>query len=144
MLAGPGGKLDPTQGFAAAVFGKGRVLGAWNLKELDDASLEEACLFLVGRCSCRLKNDNPGWDLLMNVDWPQALARAGESKGGMTSEPDSPNTAQLQAAILQPQLPETVIATPIIKPEKIPQGPILISISALLLAVALRLIRQKS
>lgn len=79
MLAGPKGTFDPaTTSFAAAVFGKGRVLGAWPLSDLDDASLEDACMFLVGRCGCRLKNENPGWDLLLNVDWEKALLAAGK------------------------------------------------------------------
>jgi hypothetical protein len=77
MLAGPGTGIDPgTTSFAAAVFGRGRVLGAWPLAETDDAVLEEASLFLVGRCSCRVKDQNPGWDLLMNVDWDARLAAA--------------------------------------------------------------------
>lgn len=77
MLAGPKNSFDPTTtSFAAAVFGKGRVLGAWPLKDLDDASLEDACMFLVGRCGCRIKSGNPGWDLLLNVDWEKALAAA--------------------------------------------------------------------
>ncbi len=81
MLAGPKGMIDPaTTSFAAAVFGKGRVLGAWSLNDLDDASLEDACMFLVGRCGCRIKNENPGWDLLLNVDWVKALNEAGQSK----------------------------------------------------------------
>jgi hypothetical protein len=77
MLAGPKNEFDPTTtSFAAAVFGKGRVLGAWPLTDLDDASLEDACMFLVGRCGCRVKSGNPGWDLLLNVDWEKALAAA--------------------------------------------------------------------
>lgn len=75
MLAGPKGAIDPeTTSFAAATFGRGRVLGAWPLALLDDASLEDACMFLVGRCGCRLKNESPGWDILMNVDWPTVLS----------------------------------------------------------------------
>jgi len=74
MLAGPKGAFDPaTTSFAAAVFGRGRVLGAWPLALLDDAALEDASMFLVGRCGCRLKNENPGWDILLNVDWEKAL-----------------------------------------------------------------------
>ena len=81
ILAGPKGAIDPaTTSFAAAVFGKGRVLGAWSLNDLDDASLEDACMFLVGRCGCRIKNENPGWDLLLNVDWVKALNEAGQVK----------------------------------------------------------------
>jgi hypothetical protein len=44
---------------------------------LDDASLEDACMFLVGRCGCRLKNESPGWDMLLNVNWETMLAAAG-------------------------------------------------------------------
>jgi hypothetical protein len=88
MLAGPKGKVDPgSTSFVAAVFGRGRVLGAWPLTLLDDASLEEACMFLVGRCGCRMKNENPGWDILLNVDWEKALQSVVS-----TSEP-SANTA---------------------------------------------------
>jgi hypothetical protein len=88
MLAGPQGKVDAKRAFAAPVFGRGRVLGAWNLDELDDAALEDACMFLVGRCSCRMKNENPGWDILMNVDWPQALekAKAGKPAAGAVQD----------------------------------------------------------
>ena len=76
MLTGPKREIDPsTTSFAAAVFGRGRVLGAWPLDALDHTALEDACMFLVGRCSCRMKNENPGWDILMNVDWAAALEK---------------------------------------------------------------------
>lgn len=81
MLVGPRGTFDPTTtSFAAAVFGRGRVLGAWPLNILDDASLEDACMFLVGRCGCRLKNESPGWDILLNLDWEKALPAAATSE----------------------------------------------------------------
>jgi hypothetical protein len=44
-------------------------------------------MFLIGRCSCQLKNKNPGWDVLLNIDWKKALKTA-----------NSP--AQAQAALL--------------------------------------------
>ncbi len=88
MLAGPKGEFDPANtSFAAPVFGKGRVLGAWPLTLLDDATLEEASMFLVGRCGCRIKNENPGWDLLLNVDWETALPEASSVSRGPHSPP---------------------------------------------------------
>ena len=57
-------------------------------------------MFLVGRCSCRMKNENPGWDLLLNVDWDQALAIAGQSAA---AEP-----AAATAAAKPPAEPEAV------------------------------------
>lgn len=150
MLAGPTGKVDPAQGsFAAAVFGKGRVLGAWPLSHLDDTALEEACMFLVGRCSCRLKNENPGWDILLNVDWPKALQEASERKSTTTtaSEPakpvemKQPETVVTQAQVVPLAAGSAVTSTPV----SIPQSTILLASSALLLGcVGFLLFKQKS
>lgn len=91
MLAGPRKDLDPSHSsFAAAVFGRGRVLGAWPLSLLDDAALEDACMFLVGRCGCRLKNESPGWDILLNVDWEKALAAAAEQTTAENADASAP------------------------------------------------------
>ncbi|MCF7789705.1 MAG: hypothetical protein K9N47_26510 [Prosthecobacter sp.] len=107
MLVGPRGDFDPaTTSFASAVFGRGRVLGAWPLAILDDASLEDACMFLVGRCGCRLKNENPGWDILLNLDWEKALPAVKTSDSTETSvskpanvETIGPPPSQLRATI---------------------------------------------
>lgn len=90
MLAGPA-HAELAQGgvsFAAAVFGRGRVLGAWPVEELDDVTIEDTSLFLTGRCSCRVKNGNPGWDLLLQVDWERALAEA-EAETAADHDPDA-------------------------------------------------------
>lgn len=141
MLAGAEGKSDPKRGFAAAVFGKGRVLGSWPLDALDDASLEEACLFLVGRCSCRLKNENPGWDLLLNVDWPRALADADQAKKAVPAAATPVTMNQPETVVTQATSIKEVL--PVIKRERIPQGTLLISISILLMILAWHLSRQK-
>lgn len=94
MLAGPKGEIDAAQtSFAAAMFGRGRVLGAWPLGQLDDRALEEVSLFLVGRCSCRLKNENPGWDVLLDVDWEKELRTVGS-----TTTPQTENTPAVTTA----------------------------------------------
>lgn len=108
MLAGPRAEFDPqTTPFAAAVFGRGRVLGAWPLAELDDQALEEASMFLIGRCSCRVKDQNPGWDLLLNEDWDQALKKAGQSAAAAPPEsapPQVPETVVTAAKTSEPQV----------------------------------------
>jgi len=137
MLAGPNNSFDPeTTSFAAAVFGKGRVLGAWPIKDLDDASLEDACMFLVGRCGCRIKSGNPGWDLLLNVDWEVALAQAGE-------------TAAQPATAVEMKKPEIVTIeaeqqnaeAPVIRLEPGMPSPFLIGLAIFLAAMALALLR---
>lgn len=94
MLAGPAAK-DPAAFTAtpalALVFGRARVLRSAPAAELGDAEIEEMSLFLLGACSCRVKRENPGWDLLTNVKWEEALAQAakGESQPAGASKTSS-------------------------------------------------------
>ncbi|MBN8421851.1 MAG: hypothetical protein J0L73_23240 [Verrucomicrobia bacterium] len=120
MLVGPQGTFDPaTTSFAGAVFGRGRVLGAWPLDILDDASLEDACMFLVGRCGCRLKNESPGWDILLNIDWEKALPAAAlsETKPEATAPLPAP-LPELREMIPPTALPEVMNIIP--EPEPTP------------------------
>ncbi len=96
MLAGPAVEEVGGESFAGVVFGRGRVLGAWPLKMLDDTTLEDACMFLVGRCSCRVKGQNPGWDLLLNVKWEKALTQAGETAAVSTEVVEPPPTPAMK------------------------------------------------
>ncbi len=78
MLASPDGAalLESGEAFAAPVFGRGRVLGVWSADDLDDEGIDEVSLFLLGACSCRVKAQNPGWDLLLGYDWDEKLMAA--------------------------------------------------------------------
>jgi len=78
MLAGPNHDMENANGpWLALVFGRGRVLGAWSAEGFGDEQIDEACLFLLGACSCQVKHMNPGWDLLLNADWNESLAAMG-------------------------------------------------------------------
>lgn len=110
MLLGPDVPINPeTTSFATAVFGRGRVLGAWALEDLDDSALEDASLFLVGRCSCRIKNENPGWDLLMNVDWTNELTavtqKVSMKEAVLTTSAPSPVVTTRAAPLASGNLP---------------------------------------
>lgn len=83
MLAGPRSELleantetGEREPFGGVVFGRGRVLGAWPSSSLDEEGLDEVSLFLLGACSCRVKFQNPGWDLALAVNWDEALQDA--------------------------------------------------------------------
>jgi hypothetical protein len=56
------------------VFGRGRALDAWSGRDISKDMIEDACEFLVGPCSCVVKDRTPGLDLLMAVDWDGVLA----------------------------------------------------------------------
>jgi len=78
MLAGPKHEKAPSDGpWLALVFGRGRVLGAWPAEGFGDEQIDEASLFLLGACSCQVKRMNPGWDLLLNVNWDESLQAMG-------------------------------------------------------------------
>jgi len=57
------------------VFGQGRALHAFVGKGITPENILEAAAFLTGPCSCTIKDQNPGVDLLMTADWGQAKAQ---------------------------------------------------------------------
>lgn len=54
---------------AFPVFGRGRVLFALVGKGIKKKLIEETCNSVIGWCSCTIKEDNPGADLLFTADW---------------------------------------------------------------------------
>ncbi len=59
-----------------AVFGRGRMLPALVGKGINEDVMTEVASFLVGPCSCQIKAQNPGVDLLISVDWENLLHEA--------------------------------------------------------------------
>ena len=102
MLAGPRSELEKsTEPWIAVVFGRGRVLGAWRAADFQDDEIEEVCLFLAGACSCQVKRQNPGWDLLLRCDWEEKLQAMGL--------PPDPNVSAANAVAQESAAqPETV------------------------------------
>lgn len=105
QLAGPPGLKSFPAGepFIAVVFGRGRVLGAWPKDRLNEEFIEESTRFLLGSCSCEVKSQNPGWDLLLRVDWDEELKRVGAARAAAAGSSEKP------ARLLQP---ETVVIKP--------------------------------
>ncbi len=59
-----------------AVFGRGRALPALVGKGINEELIGEVAGFLVGPCSCQVKAENPGFDLLLAADWETLLQKA--------------------------------------------------------------------
>jgi hypothetical protein len=145
QLAGPeaaaAGGFDQLPALAL-VFGRGRVLRAGPAEQFDDKAIEEASLFLLGACSCRVKRANPGWDLLTALNWETSLAEAALAQ-----------TAAPLAAVAPPQrLPETVQIGP--SPEPVVAGAVVVRApsatiwllglgAAILATLAVLLLRKK-
>jgi len=74
LLGGAPKALDVTGPAVFPLFGRGRALCGLTGKALSQANIEDVCDFLIGPCSCIVKDQNPGVDMLMAVDWDAALA----------------------------------------------------------------------
>jgi hypothetical protein len=61
--------LSLDQPMAFPVLGRGRVLYALVGKGIYEDTIAMASSFIVGPCSCQVKDQNPGFDLLLAVDW---------------------------------------------------------------------------
>lgn len=114
MLAGQNGDelIKSEQPFAAPVFGRGRALGAWKSEDLDDEGIDELCQFLLGACSCQVKAQNPGWDILIGTDWDEglmkvAMAREREADETTASAPDDDHAPEPEKKT-EPLEPEVV------------------------------------
>jgi hypothetical protein len=83
------------------VFGQARVLYALVGKGIRHETIDRAASFLIGSCSCQVKEQNPGADLLMTVDWKKFL------KDQSSGVPDLPRVSEILSA-----MPESVTISP--------------------------------
>ena len=94
--AAEGEAIDPQAALVAAVFGRGRAAVVVPAATLTVDAVAEFTAFLCGACSCQVKQLNPGFDLLLPVDWEQLLF--GEGLAALPRLPAEP------AAASQPEL----------------------------------------
>lgn len=67
------GLLEQGEPLLVPVFGRGRALEVIPSRDLSQDLVEDLTLFLSGACSCQVKEQNPGFDLLLAVDWDTQL-----------------------------------------------------------------------
>lgn len=56
-----------------AIFGRGRTIGPITGENLNKEVLLQLASYLCGRCSCQVKAQNPGIDILLNQNWDKIL-----------------------------------------------------------------------
>lgn len=66
------------------VFGRGRALEVIPASQLNAELIHDLTEFLCGACSCQVKEQNPGFDLLLSTNWNAALF--GENSEGPPPE----------------------------------------------------------
>jgi hypothetical protein len=80
-------KDAPAAPVAVPVFGQGRALIQLTDKEIAKDEIEQVSRFLIGECSCQVKELNPGFDLLMSADW-SSIREAGVTEPKKIEVPD--------------------------------------------------------
>ena len=73
------------------VFGRGRALEVIPASVLTSPLIKDLTVFLSGACSCQVKEQNPGFDLLMSVDWNTKLFGEGIAPPPVRSDRDRLN-----------------------------------------------------
>lgn len=58
---------------AIPIFGRARSHFALVGRGINEENIEESCQFLVGACSCEVKSQNPGADLLVRANWESVV-----------------------------------------------------------------------
>lgn len=69
---------DRTDPIVYPVFGRGRALLPLIGAGITAKNIQDAAAFLVGACSCQVKEQNPGFDLLLSVEWDGLLSQTGQ------------------------------------------------------------------
>ncbi len=105
-----------------AVFGRGRVLGPCPGDQITAESIEDLAAFLGGACSCVIKDQNPGVDLLFTWDWDATAEHLAEAEEQLN--PDMPQYAEVPAdAGEAPRPPDAKDATaPAVAKDPKPSG----------------------
>ncbi len=67
------GAAEAGKPLVAPVFGRGRAVDVIPGDKVDEATVEDLSKFICGACSCQVKEQNPGFDLLMTVPWNERL-----------------------------------------------------------------------
>ena len=79
MLLGTEWDLETAQTpIAFPIYGRGRALYALVGDGINAENIKAACEFLIGWCSCQVKDLNPGVDLLISADWGDTIREGSE------------------------------------------------------------------
>lgn len=73
------------------VFGRGRALEVIPAQDMSPELMQQLTLFLSGPCSCQVKEQNPGFDLLIEADWDGELFGSDENRPPDRSDEEGRN-----------------------------------------------------
>ena len=120
ILSGHSTAIADHETLIVPVFGRGRAFTVFTAETLDAEAIAETTRFLCGACSCQVKQGNPGFDLLLEVDWEQRLWGQGDAPDSvlskttstaMTAPDEQPALVAIPPGAAQPANPRTEEST---------------------------------
>jgi hypothetical protein len=94
------------------VFGRGRALFPLVGAGITSENVIDYATFLVGPCSCQVKEQNPGFDLFLAADWDGLLAEAGVPAEAIAAAEQNPEDMQPVLVPIPGGSREMVVAEP--------------------------------
>ena len=103
-----------------AVYGRARVMPPCIGKGITAENLGDYVVFSMGPCSCEVKDQNPGMDLLSQWDWEKSAAAMAELFGNETGNESLLQTDEFLQLLLTP--PANIGPSKDAKPKRRPKG----------------------
>jgi hypothetical protein len=105
--------VSSKQPMAFPIYGRGRVLPPLEGEGINADILRMACEFLTGSCSCEIKDQNPGIDLLLAANWEAAIQGYSEIvMPSLTSVLPVQSTTNVQSGVPLPKQDDDKIQLP--------------------------------
>ena len=107
LLLSEEGLAEAEQPMVFPIFGQGRVLYALVGAGIKAETIDTAATFLIGKCSCQVKEQNPGVDLLLTASWnpppPKAPQNANANSAAAVTQTSPSSTAAGQSGATTPE-----------------------------------------
>jgi hypothetical protein len=89
------------------IFGRGRALYAFVGAGIKSETIDQAASFLIGKCSCQVKELNPGADLLFAANWDALVKEKGAAAPDLPTLAEIANAAPVTVSIQASETPRT-------------------------------------
>jgi hypothetical protein len=139
----------PEDSLIAPIFGRGRVLTVQSARDLEPETITDLTTYLCSACSCQVKQQNPGFDLLCEVNWDERLFgdvsietdKASKDRRLVPSTVDAePTFVAIPAGQPPRELPDNSPAS--LRPETTPHVGLLLAMAILAIAAAVMVISR--
>ena len=110
--------LEYEEPIAIPIFGRGRACFALVGRGITEENIDTTCEFISGACSCEVKSQNPGADLLFRANW-DLLAGGDDSSEHLLPELTSLAAMPVVEEAALENSPSTSLPTPVKTPEPV-------------------------